>query len=416
MIRLLIIADDFTGALDTAVKFSNKGIKVKVTLERKYEFVQTEDEEVIVIDADTRHLDKNVAYTIIFDIVQRAKKASINYIYKKTDSALRGNIGSELSAMVDVSDKKRIIFVPAFPQMNRVVKNGILYIDEIEVHNSIFGKDPFEPVRHSYIPEIIKEQSSVNTTILPIKETKEKIKNISGIVIYDACTIEELKKIGAELNQSNELQIMAGCAGFAEILPDLLCMTTRHNPSFQKYEKFLVVCGSINPITKQQIEYAQRDGFYKIVLTNEQKLNKLYWMTQEGKTYLENIMDCCKSKTYCTIDTNDTSEKQNSMDYIKEHNLSLEEVRSTIADNLTEVIKKILLAGYQGNILITGGDILHCFINKLNVKELIPIIEIEPGVVLSIFEWNKKTYQIMSKSGGFGGENLISELVKKTKL
>ena len=129
-----------------------------------------------------------------------------------------------------------------------------------------------------------------------------------------------------------------------------------------------------------------------------------------------NIMDCCKSKTYCTIDTNDASEKQNSMDYIKEHNLSLEEVRSTIADNLTEVIKKILLAGYQGNILITGGDILHCFINKLNVKELIPIIEIEPGVVLSIFEWNKKRYQIMSKSGGFGGENLISELVKKTKL
>lgn len=62
----------------------------------------------------------------------------MQYIYKKTDSALRGNIGAELGALVAASGQKILPFVPAFPQMNRITKGGIHYIDGVPVTESSF--------------------------------------------------------------------------------------------------------------------------------------------------------------------------------------------------------------------------------------------------------------------------------------
>lgn len=88
-----------------------------------------------------------------------AEAAGIPYIYKKTDSALRGNIGCELNAVMDASGEACLIFAPAFPQMGRVTRRGIHYIDGVPVADSVFGKDPFEPVTESSVREIVRKQS-----------------------------------------------------------------------------------------------------------------------------------------------------------------------------------------------------------------------------------------------------------------
>ena len=55
MVKLLIIADDFTGALDTGIQFVNRGIATQVFTgkpERPAEIAaQT---EVLVVDSETR--------------------------------------------------------------------------------------------------------------------------------------------------------------------------------------------------------------------------------------------------------------------------------------------------------------------------------------------------------------------------
>ena len=55
MVKLLIIADDFTGALDTGIQFVNKGIATQV-FTKKPEAIGDIDEttEVLVIDSETR--------------------------------------------------------------------------------------------------------------------------------------------------------------------------------------------------------------------------------------------------------------------------------------------------------------------------------------------------------------------------
>ena len=87
MIKLLVIADDFTGALDTGVQFAGKGMTTKVLnyFPEDEETLKRLQAEVLVIDAQTRHLEGQEAYRKVFDVVKRAGDAGVPYIYKKTD-------------------------------------------------------------------------------------------------------------------------------------------------------------------------------------------------------------------------------------------------------------------------------------------------------------------------------------------
>ena len=59
MINLFIIADDFTGGLDTGVQFSAKGISTRVMTDPDAEFKA--DCQVLVLVAETRHLPPEAA-------------------------------------------------------------------------------------------------------------------------------------------------------------------------------------------------------------------------------------------------------------------------------------------------------------------------------------------------------------------
>lgn len=408
MITLLVIADDFTGALDTGVKFATDGVNVQVTSDRAFNFEDDAGIDVLVINSDTRHLEKEEAYRVIFEISKRALYCRIPYIYKKADSALRGNIGAELSAMLDASNQKMIAFIPAFPQMKRYTRQGVQYIDGVAVNKSIYGKDPFEPVRYSYIPDIIHQQSSIKTEVINAGETSEKLKGFNGIAIYNTGSMEELEMIGQELKDNGYLHITAGCAGFAELLPGLLNMKREINPDIKYKTSFLVACGSVNPITMEQIEVAQMNGFYRINLSKQQKLNKNYWQSEDGRKTMSIIINCCKAYSNCIIDTFDLDDV--SGQYMKMEPKEIERDRKVISDNLGFILKCILDAGYEGNILVTGGDIVQSFMKELGVTKLSPLTEIKPGVVLSKFYWKSREYQILSKSGGFGDKNLLVEL------
>ncbi|MEH2930920.1 four-carbon acid sugar kinase family protein [Candidatus Ventrimonas sp. KK005] len=69
MVKLLVISDDFTGALDTGVQFAGKGIKTKVLSyhPENGEKLKGLETEVLVIDAQTRHLDGNEAYERVWN-------------------------------------------------------------------------------------------------------------------------------------------------------------------------------------------------------------------------------------------------------------------------------------------------------------------------------------------------------------
>ena len=171
MFTLLILADDFTGALDTGVQISKTGAKTVVLTDPHADLERFADgTDVLVIDAETRHISPQQAKECVASIVRRAFALNVPCIYKKTDSALRGNIGAELEAVAEQSPEGQLFFVPAFPQMNRTTEHGQQLIEGMPVAQSVFGQDPFEPVRNSDVAAIIAEQSKLPLSLIHISE------------------------------------------------------------------------------------------------------------------------------------------------------------------------------------------------------------------------------------------------------
>lgn len=406
--KLLIIADDFTGALDTGVKFAAAGISTKVVTDFSLDFLE-DQEDVVVVDSESRHLQSQDAYQRIYDIVKRAGAAKISYIYKKTDSALRGNIGSELTAALDASGESSMHFVPAFPEMGRTTIDGIHYIQGIPVHKSVFGSDPFNQVRFSKISDIIHEQSQIAVHLVH-KGMRVEDKAYSGIYVYDADNDGDMKRIAENLIQAN-VRVMAGCAGMAQMLSALIHFPRISAKSPVLVPRLLIVCGSVNEITRKQMDYLEKKGVPRIRLSLEQKLEEHYFETAKGQKELEEMLQEHQSDTVCMIDSNDKDPTISTLQYAGRYQIDLEEMRKRISENLGGIAD--FWARQDCTLMIIGGDTVQGFAVKAHLRQIIPIEEIAAGSVLSQIITDKKRLYLISKSGGFGEETLLEEIAEK---
>ncbi len=155
MPKLLIVADDLTGALDTGIQFAKRGIGTRILIRADAGFLDAaQAEEVVVVNTASRHMPADEAYRIVFRAVRAAEESGFDCFYKKTDSALRGNVGAELTAMRDAL-RRPVALAPAYPAMGRTTVGGIQYIDGVPVAETAFGRDPFAPVLSSDVGEIL---------------------------------------------------------------------------------------------------------------------------------------------------------------------------------------------------------------------------------------------------------------------
>ena len=410
---LLIIADDFTGALDTGVQFAAHGIKTRVVVGADAALTH-QDADVLVVDTETRHLPAAQAYAAVAGLVQRAKEAGVTYLYKKTDSALRGNVGAELAALLENSGSRRLAFLPAFPQMDRVTKNGVQYIGGVPVTESPFGVDPFEPVRHAAVTDLLAEQTDLSAVSFPALPADGRIPTEEGILVFDAATVEELRSTGCAL-VNNGLHVLAGCAGFGAVLPELLGLSGTDVACPELDPRLLVICGSVNAITLAQMDTAEQAGFTRLRLTPYQKLTAGYWNSDEGRMELANIEEILAAHAYNIIETNDKGGNGPTAAAAEALGLTREEMRVRIAGGIGQLVEELLASSSVGTLLLTGGDTLLQCMNSVGIHELEPICELERGVVLARFGCNGCTRYVITKSGGFGAADLLTKLAERIK-
>ncbi len=413
MIQLLMIADDFTGALDAGVQFASHGAKTTVITDTVSQWSQdVQNVDVLVVDAETRHMPAQQAYDTVHRIVTQGVQAGIPHIYKKTDSALRGNIGAELSALLHASGEKQLPFLPAFPQIGRRTKQGVHYIQDLPVAQSVFGKDPFEPVKESRVDKLIAGQTQDPVTVLPPLDYGDALPEQEGILVFDSLSERDLSITAHRLMEGKKLAIMAGCAGFAAMLPQLLGTNTlHHEPVLPKLDsRLLVLCGSVNPITQTQLDHAQASGFLRLRMEPRQKLEPDYWGSDQGRQQLAQWLPLLQQGKHTIIDSNDPGSNQPTADYAKAQGLTLEDVRLRISGSLGQILKAISQENLPGTLLVTGGDTLMQCMNCMGIHEIEPLCEVEAGVVLSRFQYQGVSRYVISKSGGFGKADLLISL------
>lgn len=395
MTKLLIIADDFTGSLDTGVHFAARGVSTRVFSESSCDVSSAVGNvQVIVVNSDSRHMSPRDAYDTVHRLAAMAKEQGIPFLYKKTDSALRGNIGSELAAAMDAYGADRLVFVPAFPRMGRITRNGVQYIDGVPVAESVFGKDPFEPVCRSSVEEILR--MTTDKTV-QLRRAGEPAAEGEGIHLYDCEDDRDLERIASALEEKT-LSVSAGCAAFASALAERLGLGAEPESGGELQIKgpLLVLCGSRNPVTLRQMETAEKAGFPHIRLTREQKTD---WNAakEENLRQAGEWIRLAEEKKLCIVDVNDPS--------------PMELGRERVAAQLGLAGKALLDKGTRFTLLCTGGDTLLGVMRSAGVTEITPVGELFPGVVLTEMLYKGNTYSVISKSGGFGEPDLFCRMI-----
>lgn len=433
--RFVILADDLTGALDTGIQFAKIGIETGLYLDYKtLEVGLCQDEKAVyVVNTETRHSSKKEAYDILYEYTNLVMKYQVDVILKKTDSGLRGNIGSELAALMDATQKKSIPFVPAYPDMNRVTIDGIHYIDGTPVHKSVFGSDPFDPVHTSNVKELI-QYKEMELHKVSTRNIKDNVNPKNGIQICDASSNEDIRNIVDNFYINNQLFVIAGCAALGEILVKKFYRSIGYEKQNQNNcrcndlpEHFLVVCGSVNEVTRKQIEYATTKGFFRESFLIEdlvpykelrdledQESQEIYnpnlhnsniKLSSEMKQRLLMVKERCEAGIPCIIDTGLILKKE-LFDHHEEF-IPRVELGKKVASKFGEVILFFMEQKIKAVIMIIGGDTLYGTINKLPHAKVILHDELESGVALCEVKTEKYQQFLITKSGGFGKEELV---------
>lgn len=404
-IKMVIIADDFTGALDTGIQFAKSGADTitLVNVDMEAEDIAHMACEVLVINSETRHLEKKDAYRIIYGIVRRCVEGGVPYLYKKTDSVLRGNIGAELKAVLDASGEKILAMVPAYPQIGRNTVEGICYVNEIPIADTLLGKDPFDPVKSSRVADLFLEENVYVRDRMHCEDELPALKT-PGILIYDSDTPEEMDIIAEKLVCEYGVHMMAGCAGFAFFLSKRFHFNQKAGvlPKFSC--PLLVLCGSVSDISRKQIAYEEKQGTFHATLKDSQK-KRGYLKTAEGRRWLENLRREFTTRKMLLLDTEipDFSGRR------KEE----ETLRTDISELLGSIAGSLIGGCREAVVMVIGGDTLLGFLKEMECRQIVPVEEVETGTVLSKIIDGKKKMWLLSKSGGFGGEELVTRVIDK---
>ena len=96
---ILTLADDLSGAAELAELAASKGLRAQVSTE----IPEKASVDFLAIDTQTRTVSPETAAATTKDIIEQSKRLNPSWFFKKTDSALRGNIFSETEAMATLA-------------------------------------------------------------------------------------------------------------------------------------------------------------------------------------------------------------------------------------------------------------------------------------------------------------------------
>ena len=170
-----------------------------------------------------------------------------------------------------------------------------------------------------------------------------------------------------------------------------------------------MICGSVNAVTRRQLEKAEAAGFGNVRLGNRQKLTD--WIrTAEGAKTLEAWGRQIEGSSGFFIDTNDVPGEESAAAWGQARGMNVLQVGDTIANTLAYAVRYFLDREIRRLLLLTGGDVLFHAMREMGVKELTPLAEVEPGVILAEFRYGDRKCRVLTKSGGFGTEHVMVRL------
>lgn len=273
------VADDLTGATTTGVLLARSGARTAVCFDESNarEAAAQKQYQAVMISTGSRAFSPEDAYRKVSSAAGVLIDMGVRFFHKRIDTTLRGPIGSEIDAMLDMLSGTVAVVVPAMPSSRRILAGGYSIIDGIPLVRTPAANDVRTPVRECYVPRLLSAQTKRKTawislsTVLGgsdciLREVQKSAAEGAEIFIVDAVEERDLEEIAKACIASGKEILSVDPGAFTVALARQRGLIREELPNLPGTEPevpgktVLVVAGSATPVTKRQMEVLEEAG------------------------------------------------------------------------------------------------------------------------------------------------------------
>jgi len=251
---IVVLADDLSGAAELAGAAARHGLKAEVHTT----FDPSAAADVVAVDTDSRGLPREDAAVRVRELATKVVAARPDWIYKKVDSVMRGHIQAELGSLLAVTGAARALLIPANPSRQRIIRDGIYWVEGRELARTAFAQDPEFPARSSRVLDGLRLEEF--PPLFSVRRGEPPAPK--GISVPDAASQLDLE---GRADALDEATLPAGGVDFFEAL--LRARIPHTDPTESRAPRpvisgaTLLVCGSAAAIDGGRLEEARGRGF-----------------------------------------------------------------------------------------------------------------------------------------------------------
>ncbi len=417
------IADDYTGASDLAGVLRGAGLRVVQTIGVPRPDLALPEVDAVVVSLKSRSIapERAVSLSLEAEAWLRARGAAhvMFKICSTFDSTDRGNIGPVTEALRARAGGASVIVNPAFPENNRSVYAGHLFVGLVPLHESPLKDHPLNPMRDSNLVRVLARQSKEPVGLIPFAVVEQGADAVLrmlaslaaegiGAAIADAVAARHLDALGeAALAGPISTGASGLGAGIARslvrrhgLVPDHAAAADAPPPGARS----AILAGSCSAATREQIARARDAGTPVRALDVARILggdaaaevhDALEWSDRQGVgPFL--IASSAAREDLETIRARHGGEASG-------HHV--EQAFAALAEALVE--------RGVGRLVVAGGETSGAVVDRLGIEGFVVGPDIAPGVpVLRATGRRHAGLAAALKSGNFGGPDFFREAIR----
>lgn len=398
MTALLIVADDLSGAADCANACRRLGMPASVMLNPIGSDIDGAGKtQALALDVNSRNLQRDQAAELHRQILQRHLQTGIP-LYKKVDSTLRGNIGAEIGAAVQLAGMA--ILAPAFPAAGRQTIGGRQYVHgqalsetEIWRNAGLSGTDD--------IAQMMRAEG-LQAASIPIDGVRQPAASLreqflaygrAGIqvVVCDAAEASDLQRI-AQASASLPLPYFwAGSAGLMEHVAATVMQESEAADMILPAAngRVLTVVGSMSDVCARQAQHLSKQRTIQLVSAPSDTL-------AVGDAHSDWPMLCQNLTT--ALHSGDVMIAVS----------CAKRLDPAAGPRLCRALGRLIAphAAQLGAIIATGGETARAVLDTIGITALRLADEVEQGVPVSLAT-GALTLPVITKAGAFGNTQTL---------
>lgn len=386
--RVLIVADDLTGAMDSAGPFAEVGVETwVVAAPMQCDPATIARARVVSVNTDSRHLPAAQAATRVREIVRRLGPGDFDIIVKKMDSTLRGNVVAETLALLEASGRRGAVIAPAFPAQGRTVKNGMVHVNGVPLADTAFARDALSPPPLAPLDQVFTEaRPGLGVALTGAAGDFGSQSNIR-IWIADGVTDADLAAtVSAVQHRLGDL-LLAGSAGITKSLARACFGAAVSQVAPEKLTGTIVfVVGSRAVQSAEQVESLMQEPGTRVLHAPNGRFSH-----KEFPAARNLVLQAT---------TDDAGEEGDAL-----------EVAADMARNAIEAARRT-----QAQALVaTGGDTAIAILTLSGNPALQVLGDLMPGIPYARIHVDGAPLWLVTKAGGFGGRDTFCQIARRLR-